>query len=654
MAQMTPIFYLKTLSTPFSYSVGNMQDKKLYRAFVWNLLGSHPDSVNCHCQPLVRDSEDLSLVYWGDYKEALKWLFYKLTRSRVLHDDELQHLGNRLFANNEFSNSKTFSPQRGEPSWPGFSQIRMLQSDQKSSKGKKNKYASLFYWYFEAIDLIIDRQASMKRSRDQPRGPELSMANLFQTGMLLGFISRSESEKLLRASDRNAMLIRFSDHFCGHITVSYIEKKTDGSPDKVEHVRPLTRSLLAGMGLPMMIAVLINLTNVKHIITARLSPGQTTLSDEDYTWKQDLIKNHLDHYEDGIYSQSEGDKYTYASRLMLKVQKTRRDASQAAEAASPLSNMQTSRYSPQTPATDRFDNQLDTLFEQFRNHPRVLQLTEELAQNAKRNDAISPSESSRNSHTEPSSSTTPATTFIQQNPILPSQHPPMPMPFPSAQRQSSFQPTLQMAMQYQPTNPATMPFQSNNGVQMMLPQQQQQQQPMMMQGGQQSQWNVHPQAQHSSANVMQGYNQPQQIQMELQQMTIGSQQQQRTFTSPVNQFPQPQGMMQQSPLSHTGHQQVVGQHASQSQNAQAQIMPQQQMSSSSSYVQQPQQGMMQSSFGYQPQQQYYPQYQSQPGTFMQQPFGGNMQTLQQQQQPQMLPNFQSNAQIPYLRNVDDR
>lgn len=61
-----------------------------------------------------KDTEDLSLVYWGDYKEALKWLFYKLTQSRTLFDDELHHLGTRLFGNSEFSNSKTFGSQRGE------------------------------------------------------------------------------------------------------------------------------------------------------------------------------------------------------------------------------------------------------------------------------------------------------------------------------------------------------------------------------------------------------------------------------------------------------------------------------------------------------------------------------------------------------------
>jgi hypothetical protein len=34
----------QTLSTPLCCSVGNPQDKKLYRSFVWNLLGAHPVS----------------------------------------------------------------------------------------------------------------------------------------------------------------------------------------------------------------------------------------------------------------------------------------------------------------------------------------------------------------------------------------------------------------------------------------------------------------------------------------------------------------------------------------------------------------------------------------------------------------------------------
>uniref|UniRef100_A0A914WFV8 Uncharacterized protein n=1 Tax=Plectus sambesii TaxID=2011161 RepID=A0A914WFV8_9BILA len=73
-AQTTSFIELKTISSPFSYSVAKEQDKKIYRSFVWNLLGSDPDSVSCHCQPLPSDAaKDLSLVYWGDYKDALKW-----------------------------------------------------------------------------------------------------------------------------------------------------------------------------------------------------------------------------------------------------------------------------------------------------------------------------------------------------------------------------------------------------------------------------------------------------------------------------------------------------------------------------------------------------------------------------------------------------
>jgi hypothetical protein len=55
-------------------------------------------------------------VFWGDYKEALKWLFYKLTQSRPLHDNELKHLGTKLLGHKELFASINFGPKEGDVS----------------------------------------------------------------------------------------------------------------------------------------------------------------------------------------------------------------------------------------------------------------------------------------------------------------------------------------------------------------------------------------------------------------------------------------------------------------------------------------------------------------------------------------------------------
>ncbi len=61
------------------------------------------------------EEEDAGSVFWGDYKEALKWLFYKLTHSRPLNDDELKHLGTRILGNNkQLFPSINFGPKFGD------------------------------------------------------------------------------------------------------------------------------------------------------------------------------------------------------------------------------------------------------------------------------------------------------------------------------------------------------------------------------------------------------------------------------------------------------------------------------------------------------------------------------------------------------------
>uniref|UniRef100_A0A914VYI6 Uncharacterized protein n=1 Tax=Plectus sambesii TaxID=2011161 RepID=A0A914VYI6_9BILA len=167
---------LKTLSTPFCCSVNNGQDQALYKDFLWNLLGASPDSVSCHCLPMTSTETDSSLVYWGDYREALKWLFLKLTYSRALHDDELNYLGRTLLGTNDLSASATISYQHGEPGKLGFSRIR---------EEKTNKLASFFNWYFEAIELIMDRSDKSDRlwTEEQPKNHStLTMGKLFESG----------------------------------------------------------------------------------------------------------------------------------------------------------------------------------------------------------------------------------------------------------------------------------------------------------------------------------------------------------------------------------------------------------------------------------------------------------------------------------------
>ena len=41
--------------------------------------------------------DEKATVPWGKYGEAIKWMFYKQTMSRLLRDEEVQHIGCQLF-----------------------------------------------------------------------------------------------------------------------------------------------------------------------------------------------------------------------------------------------------------------------------------------------------------------------------------------------------------------------------------------------------------------------------------------------------------------------------------------------------------------------------------------------------------------------------
>jgi hypothetical protein len=89
--------------------------------------------------------------------------------------------------------------------------------------------------------------------------------------------------------------------------------------EKIEHVRPLTKELLLGMGLPMIIAMLINLKEVNHIITARLEPGDIKLPSESLKEKKVLIRDHFDEIDGGIDSE---DIQAYTG-MVLKTSRSR-------------------------------------------------------------------------------------------------------------------------------------------------------------------------------------------------------------------------------------------------------------------------------------------------------------------------------------------
>ena len=75
------------------------------------------------------------------------------------------------------------------------------------------------------------------------------------------------------------------------------------------------------MGLPMVIAMLINLKEVDHIVTARLEPGDTQLAPESLKEKKILIRDHLSEIEGGDWNAD--DIQAYAGMVLKTSSKLR-------------------------------------------------------------------------------------------------------------------------------------------------------------------------------------------------------------------------------------------------------------------------------------------------------------------------------------------
>ncbi len=93
---------------------------------------------------------------------------------------------------------------------------------------------TFFKWYYEFIELIMDRNEKFIKMNANSQ-EKLTMVDLFRRRyteyelmiadqvfrIVYGFISREEAEQLLNTSAHNAMIMRFSDHYPGNITISY-------------------------------------------------------------------------------------------------------------------------------------------------------------------------------------------------------------------------------------------------------------------------------------------------------------------------------------------------------------------------------------------------------------------------------------------------
>uniref|UniRef100_A0A8C6ZG49 SH2 domain-containing protein n=1 Tax=Nothoprocta perdicaria TaxID=30464 RepID=A0A8C6ZG49_NOTPE len=77
------------------------------------------------------------------------------------------------------------------------------------------------------------------------------LKQLWKEGLILGFVSRKQEEKLLRGKRTGTFLIRFSESVLGGVTFSWVEHPESGGwPPTFQAVEPYTATELAALALP--------------------------------------------------------------------------------------------------------------------------------------------------------------------------------------------------------------------------------------------------------------------------------------------------------------------------------------------------------------------------------------------------------------------
>uniref|UniRef100_A0A914W5T5 Uncharacterized protein n=1 Tax=Plectus sambesii TaxID=2011161 RepID=A0A914W5T5_9BILA len=270
---------LKTISTPFMISVNAPQFSQVYRAMLWSILASAPDSVTFA-------EDENAFVIWGDMSEAIKWIFYTLTVSRELRDGEVDHIGYQIFKlNNTSYKGSEFIPSR---------LMKLTRedihtnrpSDSNANAPRDNDAIFTFWeWFYSAIEMVDDRNNKILPTKMATTDPDKkdwrTMAGLFSQGVIFGFIGRDEVSRILNSLPFNAALLRISDHFCYGLTIA-CRRKSETSVNPVIELVPLNHQMLTS-GLPQLLAKLTQLDGIEAIVSWNPHHGLLSVA------KRDLI-----------------------------------------------------------------------------------------------------------------------------------------------------------------------------------------------------------------------------------------------------------------------------------------------------------------------------------------------------------------------------
>ncbi|XP_077153719.1 signal transducer and activator of transcription 2 isoform X1 [Ranitomeya variabilis] len=177
---------IEVTTLPFVVISNPTQFVRAWASVLWfNLLSPNPEDVCFFVNPPAAP--------WFLIADALSWQFSCCT-NRGLNNDQLQMLGKKLCGS--VPNQDSTVP------WSNF------------SKDPMPRVSFTFWEWFDAILALV----------------KLHLENIWNDGYVMGFVSRSTEDALLRTMQQGTFLLRFSEsERDGGITCSWVDHQPDGT-----------------------------------------------------------------------------------------------------------------------------------------------------------------------------------------------------------------------------------------------------------------------------------------------------------------------------------------------------------------------------------------------------------------------------------------
>uniref|UniRef100_A0A8C3NP08 Signal transducer and activator of transcription n=1 Tax=Cyanoderma ruficeps TaxID=181631 RepID=A0A8C3NP08_9PASS len=194
---------LETTTLPFVIISNNNQLSSAWASILWfNMLSSDPKAQQFFSSPPAAP--------WPRLAEVLNWQFQSVAE-RGLSQENLLMLARKLLGSKPSSDSTV--------TWPKFS---------------KDGAAGFSFWaWLDGILALLQEH----------------LKQLWKDGLILGFVSRKQEEKLLKSRRTGTFLLRFSESVLGGVTFTWVEHHERGSPS-FHAVEPYKASELVSLALP--------------------------------------------------------------------------------------------------------------------------------------------------------------------------------------------------------------------------------------------------------------------------------------------------------------------------------------------------------------------------------------------------------------------